>query len=222
MRWSELAAHQPALAAAAHDQLIKPGVVLAGTTRRDGSARISGVEPLIMEGELWLSMMPTSAKAGDLRRDPRILVHSIITGPAPLAEIMIRGTARAQTAADVQRRYAAAVRARLGWQPVPGEFALFAVDITDVTFIGHDAGSNAQHVARWPAGEEYLRPSVTPTSLGPPQPVRRLLAQQARATQTGPADSARPAADADDCCGAVGSDEARVDVEASTRPSATG
>ena len=180
MRWSELAVHQPALAAVAHDQLIKPGVVLTGTTRRDGSVRISGVEPLIMDRELWLSMMSTSAKAGDLRRDRRILVHSTITGPAPLAEIMLRGTVRAQTAADVQRRYAAAVRAHLGWQPVPGEFALFVVDITDVTFIGHDAGSNAQHVARWPAGEEYLRPSVTPTSLGPPKPVRRLLAQQAQ------------------------------------------
>jgi hypothetical protein len=30
-------------------------------------------------------------------------------------------------------------------------------------------------VARWPAGVEYLRASTTPTSLGPPQPVRRLL-----------------------------------------------
>jgi hypothetical protein len=54
---------------------------------------------------------------------------------------------------------------------------LFAVDISDVTYIGHDADSNAQHVARWPAGEEYLRPSLTPTTLGSPKPVRRLLAQ---------------------------------------------
>ncbi len=58
------------------------------------------------------------------------------------------------------------------------EFALFAVDI-DVTYIGHDVASNAQHVARWPAGEEYLRLSLTPTTLGPPEPVRRLLAQSA-------------------------------------------
>src|SRR6266566_349903 len=175
MRWSEFAAQQRVLAAAAHDQLIKPGVVLAGTTRRDGSARISGVEPLIMDGELWLSMMPASAKARDLYRDPRILLHSIVTSPSPQAEIMMRGRVRGRTGDDVQRRYAAAVQAHLGWQPVPGEFALFAVDIDDVTYIGHDTGSNAQHVARWPAGEEYLRPSLTPTSLGPPEPVQRLL-----------------------------------------------
>jgi hypothetical protein len=88
---------------------------------------------------------------------------------------MMRGTVRLETGPDVQRNYAAAVAARLGWQPVPGKFTLFAVDIDDVTYIGHDAGSNAQHVARWPAGEEYLRPSLTPTTLGPPEPVHRLL-----------------------------------------------
>ena len=175
MRWCEIAAQQPALGAVVHDQLIGPGVLLVGTTRRDGSARISGTEPLIMDGQLWLSMMPASTKARDLSRDPRILLHSIVTGPAPAAEIMIRGIARTETARDVQREYAAAVTARLGWQPVPGEFALFSVDIDDVTYIGHDAGSNAQHVARWPAGREYLRPALTPTTLGPPQPVRRLL-----------------------------------------------
>jgi hypothetical protein len=102
------------LAAVAHDQLIEPGVVLAGTTRRDGSARISGVEPLIMDGELWLSMMPASAKARDLYRDPRILVHSIIASRFAQAEIMLRGTVRAEGVADVQRRYAAAVAAHLG------------------------------------------------------------------------------------------------------------
>jgi Bacteriocin-protection, YdeI or OmpD-Associated/Domain of unknown function (DUF1905) len=175
MRWSEFAARQRVLAGVAHDQLIKPGVVLAGTTRRDGSARISGVEPLIMDGEFWLSMMPASAKARDLHRDPRILVHSIVTSAAPQAEIMMRGTVRAETDPDIQQRYAAAVRAHLGWQPVAGEFALFAVDISDVSYIGHDTDSNAQHVARWPAGEEYLRPSLTPTTLGPRRPVRRLL-----------------------------------------------
>jgi hypothetical protein len=177
MRWSEFSAHQRALAAVAHDQLVTPGVLLVGTTRRDGSARISGAEPLIMDGELWLSMMPTSTKARDLNRDPRVLLHSIVTSPAPHAEIMMRGTVRLETGPDVQRCYAAAVAARLGWQPVAGEFTLFAVDIHDVTYIGHDAASNAQHVARWPAGQEYLRPSLTPTSLGPPEPVQRLLTQ---------------------------------------------
>jgi general stress protein 26 len=175
MRWSEIATCQRALGAVAHDALIKRGVLLVGTTRRDGSARISGAEPLVMDGQLWLSMMPTSTKAHDLRRDPRILLHSIVTNPAPAAEVMVRGTARIENDRDVQRRYAAAVATNLGWQPVVGEFTLIEVDIDDVTYIGHDHTSNAQHVARWPAGSEYVRPSITPTSLGPPQRVQRLL-----------------------------------------------
>jgi hypothetical protein len=62
MRWSDIAAAEPRLAAVVHDELIGPGVLLIGTTRRDGSARISGVEPLIMDGQLWLSMMPASVR----------------------------------------------------------------------------------------------------------------------------------------------------------------
>jgi hypothetical protein len=176
MRWSEIASRQPALGAVAAETLIKPGVLLAGTTRRDGRARISGVEPLIMEGELWLSMLPDSAKARDLHRDARIVLNSIITGPAPDAEVKVRGTARLEVSPQVHQRYAAAVRANLGWQPVPGQFTLFAIDIDDVTYIGSDPGTGAQHVARWPPGTEYLRPQTTPTSLAAPQEVKRLLA----------------------------------------------
>jgi ribosomal protein S18 acetylase RimI-like enzyme len=39
MRWSDFAARHPALGVVAHDLLIRPGVLLVGTTRRDGSAR---------------------------------------------------------------------------------------------------------------------------------------------------------------------------------------
>lgn len=175
MRWSAIAAGAPALGAVVFDGLIRPGVLLAGTVRRDGSPRISGVEPLVMDGDLWLSMMRTSAKAGDLARDPRIVLHSIVTGPEPAGEVKVRGTVRAEGDRDVRRRYAAAVAAGLGWRPVPGEFTLFAIDVEDVTYIGYDADTGGQHVVRWPTGREYVRPSVTPTSFGPPRPTRRLL-----------------------------------------------
>lgn len=91
MRWTEIAGSEPALGTVVHDRLIKPGVVPVGTTRRDGSARISGVEPLVMGGELWLSMMSTSAKVADLERDRRIQLHSIITGRVPGLEGRPRG-----------------------------------------------------------------------------------------------------------------------------------
>ena len=128
-----------------------------------------------MNGDLWLSMMRTSAKAADLARDPRILLHSIVTGPEPAAEVKVRGTVRAEADHGVQQDYAAAVAAEIGWRPVVGEFTLFVVDVDDVTYIGYDADTSGQHVVRWPAGLEYVRPATTPTSLGPPRPVRRLL-----------------------------------------------
>ena len=165
MRWSEISARQPALGAVADRLLIEPGVLLAGTIRRDGTARISGVEPLVLDGDLWLSMMSGSAKSRDLGRDPRVVLNSVITSPSPPAEIKVRGTARAVTEQD--QKYAAAVREQIGWQPVAGQFTLFIVEVADVTYIGSEPGTGAQHVARWPSGEEYIRPQLTPTSLGP-------------------------------------------------------
>ena len=79
------------------------------------------------------------------------------------------------TGQDRHERYAAAVREQIGWQPVAGQFTLFIAEVTDVTYIGSEPGTGAQHVARWPSGEEYIRPQLTPTSLGPPQAVSRLL-----------------------------------------------
>ncbi len=175
MKWAEIATRQPALGAIAHERLIKPGALLVGTITRDGSPRISGVEPLIMDGELWLSMMQASTKARDLGRDPRVLLHSLVTGPEAAAEIKLRGVVRTETDRQVQQRYAEAAGAELGWRPVVGHFVLFAVDVEDVSYIGYDPDTGAQHVARWPAGVEYLRPTTTPTSLGPRQPVTRLL-----------------------------------------------
>ena len=79
MDWSELERRQPRLGALGRQRLLDPGVVLVGTIRRDGTPRISPVEPWIMDGVLWLSMMWGSTKAADLLRDPRTLVHNPVS-----------------------------------------------------------------------------------------------------------------------------------------------
>jgi hypothetical protein len=79
MHWSEFEQAQPRMARLGRERLISPGVVLVATIRRDGTPRLSPVEPFLLDGDLWLSMMWQSAKARDLLRDPRILVHSVIT-----------------------------------------------------------------------------------------------------------------------------------------------
>ena len=46
------------------------------TLRKDGSPRISGIEVEFRDGEVILGLMPGSRKGADLRRDPRLALHS--------------------------------------------------------------------------------------------------------------------------------------------------
>ncbi|HLI00395.1 MAG TPA: hypothetical protein VKV06_06380 [Acidimicrobiales bacterium] len=176
MRWDQLVEQQPRLAEVGEARLVTPGVVLVGTIRVDGTPRISPVEPLVWEGDLWLSMLLGSHKATDLQRDPRLLVHSIVTSREGTAgEFKLRGRAVEVTSDAVQRGYAAQVNARLGWDPVPGRFHLFRVDMDDVTFVRYDHETGDQFVTRWPAGEEFVRRGTSATSVGEPEPYSELL-----------------------------------------------
>lgn len=176
MHWSDMESSQPRLAALARKRLTGPGVVLVATIRRDGTPRLSPVEPLLLDGDLWLSMMWQSRKARDLLRDPRILVHSVIASrDGADGELKLRGTARAENDPAVQRRYAGIVAASLGWSPEPGWFHLFAVDIASVTFISYDEATGDQHVAMWPPGREFIRRGTTATSVGSPEPVSDII-----------------------------------------------
>ena len=62
MRWVDVQQQQPRLGQVAQDRLITPGVLLVVTIRRDGTPRLSPVEPFVLDGELWLSMMLGSRK----------------------------------------------------------------------------------------------------------------------------------------------------------------
>jgi Pyridoxamine 5'-phosphate oxidase len=164
------------LAEVGRERLLGPGVVLVATIRRDGSPRLSPVEPFVLDGELWLSMMPGSTKAIDLDRDPRVLVHSVITGrDGGEGEFKLRGTVRAEADPQVQQRYADDVSQVIGWTPVPGQFRLFAVQIEDVTFMRYDGATGDQFVTRWPVGGELVRHGTSATTLGPPEPHPHLL-----------------------------------------------
>ena len=111
MKWSELEHRQPRLADLGRQRLLDPGVVLVATIRRDGTPRLSPVEPFVMDGDLWLSMLWRSTKAADLIRDPRILVHGVVTSrDGEEGEFKVRGQARSEKDSAVQRRYAGASR----------------------------------------------------------------------------------------------------------------
>ncbi len=54
MHWDQMSREQPRFAALGVQRLGDPGVVLVGTIRADGTPRISPVEPLFWNGDLWL------------------------------------------------------------------------------------------------------------------------------------------------------------------------
>jgi hypothetical protein len=57
VRWADLEREAPRLASRARERLIDTGVLLVATVRRDGTPRLSPIEPLVLDGDLWLSMM---------------------------------------------------------------------------------------------------------------------------------------------------------------------
>src|SRR4051812_21778083 len=101
--------------------------------RRDDTPRLSPVEPLLLDGDLWLSMMWQSRKAHDLLRDDRMLLHSIVTTrEGTEGEVKVRGRAIAIDDRKVRAPYCDAV-AVLGWRPEEPWFHLFRVEIDDLT-----------------------------------------------------------------------------------------
>jgi hypothetical protein len=176
MRWAQIGSRQPRLAALGERKLAGPGVVLVGTIRRDGSPRISPVEPLFWRGELFLSMGWGSLKARDLLRDARVLVHSIVSSrDGTEGEYKVRGVAVPKHDPQTQADYAHEVAERLGWRPEVGRFHLFTVDVGEISFVRWDDATNDQFVTRWPQGTEFVRRGTSATSQGSPEPFSDLL-----------------------------------------------
>ncbi len=132
--WQEFREADRPFAELAEARIDGEGLVLVGTLRRNGWPRISPVEPLIVEGVLYLGMMWQSRKALDLLRDPRCVVHSVVRDKAGTeGDVKVYGRAVDVADADERQRYGRALEARIGWRP-EGDYHLFAVDITEVGY----------------------------------------------------------------------------------------
>jgi hypothetical protein len=136
MRWDEFAAACPELAQLGEERLRTRELCLVGTLRRNGWPRISPVEPDFAAGELMLGMMWRSPKAFDLLRDPRLVVHSVVSSRMGTdGDFKLYG--RAVDVHEPERReaYRAAIKARLDWAPDEPHYHLFAVDIESAGFV---------------------------------------------------------------------------------------
>ena len=126
-------------------------IALLGTLRRDGSPRISPIEPYLVEGQLLIGAMAWSAKARDLRRDPRYVLHSVVTGPdSGEGELKLHGPA-AEAAQDLR-----GAAAHAWWLACPPDkAAIFTLPIGQAVFVEWDIQHGLMTVHRWSSPGGY-------------------------------------------------------------------
>jgi hypothetical protein len=129
--WREFGEEAPELAAWVLERFEAHRHKTMATIRPDGSPRISGTEVPIRLGQVYLGGMTGNKRFADLRRDPRVAIHSgsdepeIWTGDAKLA-------GRATEVTDPAEM--AAFRGTAEEVP-PGDFELFRVDLAEVVAV---------------------------------------------------------------------------------------
>jgi len=147
--WQEFSEQAPELAARAFERFEAHRHKTMATVRADGSPRISGTEVPILRGEVWLGGMTGNRRFADLRRDPRVAVHSasedpdVWTGDAKLAGRAVEVTDAAGMAAF--RGDAAEVP--------PGDFELFRVDLSEVVVVRLSDERDRLLIDIWHEGE---------------------------------------------------------------------
>ncbi len=145
MNWRELETEAPDIADLGKQRLDQARVALLATLRKDGSPRISPVEPFLTEGQLLFGAISWSLKTRDLVRDPRCVLHSAISGPdSGEGELKLYGRA---TEADDQVRD----NCQEGWwlSRPPDTATVFALNIEQATFISWDTEQSQMTVRSW-------------------------------------------------------------------------
>jgi hypothetical protein len=132
-------------------------VAMLGTLRRDGSPRISPVAPYMVSGRLLVGAMTWSGKAADLRRDPRYVLHSAVTGPdSGDGELKLRGFAA--EAGPCLRGEAAAA----WWSAQsPEKAVVFVLGIRQALFVAWDLERGVMTVHRWSPRGGYSQSTRT-------------------------------------------------------------
>ncbi len=151
MNWAEFKRAVPEIALLGEERFGQTGLALIGTLRRDGSPRISPVEPYFADDHLLLGMISRSKKALDLLRDSRCVIHSVVSDRnGSEGEFKLRGHAVLVSDPEMLERYCEAYAARQGGRPPAGFPAhLFSLDIGNAAFIGWDIAQSEMIVKRW-------------------------------------------------------------------------
>jgi Pyridoxamine 5'-phosphate oxidase len=154
--WRDVATAAPEVAALVRRRFEATGLGLLATLRRDGGPRISGLEPLFTDDELWLGMMPGSLKVADLVRDPRFALHSA-TIDKQVTEGDARVSGRAVLVEDepTKAQFRAAFKDHTGTDIPPGDFMLFRADVSELSTI--QPGGDHLNIDHWREGQPPRR-----------------------------------------------------------------
>ena len=133
-RWDDFVREAPALAEHARRVFDAHKHKMLATLRSDGSPRLSGIEANVVQGDLWLGMMDQSRKALDLRRDPRLALHSATADPE-MADGDAKIAGRAVEVDDPGTKQELIAAQGNPPDEVPEPFHLFRVDVSEVVVI---------------------------------------------------------------------------------------
>lgn len=156
--WKQFDASEPELAARALAILTSATNAVLGTIRRDGTPRLSGIDPFVAHGEVWIGSMPGARKGIDLKRDPRLVLHGIPwesrkvrEGAEDPGDGDVKLTGRAVLASDDEKRAAfAAFAAERGFEPPDTDTAdVFRIEVETVVVIG--VADDQLVIDRWSA-----------------------------------------------------------------------
>jgi hypothetical protein len=145
--FSDVEAEQPEFAARVTACFDAHRHKILATLRSDGAPRVSGIEAAFALGQLWLAGMTKSVKFADLRRDPRMALHSGSDEPDTFtADAKVSGRA-VEVAGEERAAFAAATD-----NPADGDYELFRIDLDQVVLTAIAPEKDALVISSWRPG----------------------------------------------------------------------
>lgn len=146
--FSDVEAEQPAFAARVRTVFDAHRHKVLATLRADGAPRVSGIESAFAAGDLWVAGMPRSVKFADLRRDPRMALHSGSDEPDVFtADAKVSGRA-----VEVARGPDRGAFAEATGNPADGDYDLFRIDLEQVVLTAIAETKDALEISSWRPG----------------------------------------------------------------------
>lgn len=155
-RWRDFETTAPEFAESVAGRVARRRHKTLATLRRDGSPRVTGIETMLVDGDIYIGSMAGARKSADLQRDPRFALHCVAADPPendPSAwdgDMSLSGSAvEVRDNNEIRRLMTAAGHAIDDAQA--GESHLFRLDIDEVVSVRVHASLEYLEIETWHA-----------------------------------------------------------------------